>query len=456
MLTCNVEILNPIAESEFDELISGFGLFEANPVVAVGVSGGADSLCLLLLLDRWLRRKGGRPVALMVDHGMRSESQKEIKQVVTWLEPYDIENHTLVWKDPKPKTGRQAAARKARYELLTSWCQKNSILHLAVAHHQNDQAETLLLRKGRGSGPDGLACMPRVWERNHVRILRPLLSVPRQRLKATLQSTGQKWIDDPSNDDGRYARTRVRRAIAQTPKAEFRVAQISELADEYACERTKTDVEAARLLGSALQIHPAGFCVIDKSSFKKVSVKVGRRCLTQILICISGNEYGPRKKSVSLLYEKIRENEQLNGRTLGGCCIKEHRDELLFCREPKAASQRLAISSGQAKYWDHRFMVTLEFPFLMSKYAYEVRQLGETGWVDVKQWLKGSFAQELPLVVKYSLPALWDLDGLVWVPHLNYKRSNQSGSDSMVFLTQFRPRQALAATAFQGIKWTKR
>ena len=140
------------------------------PVDFLGVSGGADSLCLALLLNFWLRRRHGRVVALIVDHGLRREAKQEIKQLAKWLTNHKIEHHVLVWGDQKPRRRGQAAARDARYRLLTGWCRGAGVLHLALAHHRDDQVETLLLRKDRGSGSDGMASMPIVWEQDNFRV----------------------------------------------------------------------------------------------------------------------------------------------------------------------------------------------------------------------------------------------------------------------------------------------
>src|SRR5689334_12818293 len=163
-----------------------FAPFEVNPELAVAVSGGADSLALALLADRWARACGGRVTALTVDHGLRPEAAREARQVGRWLKASGIRHVILRWSPPamkKTATARlanlQAAARDARYELLCGWCRQHAVLHLLLAHHRDDQAETLLLRLARGSGLDGLAAMAPLVERSAVRLLRPLLAVPK-------------------------------------------------------------------------------------------------------------------------------------------------------------------------------------------------------------------------------------------------------------------------------------
>ena len=441
----------PITASEFDQLISLFGLLEAEPLVAVGVSGGADSLCLVLLMDSWLRRRRGRAVALIVDHQLRPEAKQEIQQLVGWLANYGIEYHVLVWGNKKPGNKSQAAAREARYDLLTGWCNRTGVLHLALAHHRDDQAETHLLRKARGSGADGLAAMPIVWEQNNVRMLRPLLSVPGARLRATLRCMHQRWVEDPSNDDPTYSRTHVRRKLAKLSEENKGAAHIATVASDYARVRREADEATALLLVRVTQIAPAGFCWLDQTLLADAPTTVGLRALAQILLAIGGNKYGARRESLLLLYEVLRKNRLVGGRTIGGCCITPSRNRTLICREPAAADHVLSLLPGQWSLWDHRFHVALDRWCAGGRRQFKVHRLGVNGWCVVKRKQSSVNERTLPLFVRYCLPALWDLDGLVAVPHLDYLRDDSFGGDQQLFTANFRPRRAFAGPPFQGV-----
>ncbi|WP_158044976.1 tRNA lysidine(34) synthetase TilS [Skermanella pratensis] len=200
---------------EFPGLMDRLGPFEPRPRVAVGVSGGPDSLALCLLLKAWADRSGGSLLALTVDHGLRHNAAEEAVQVGSWLAARGIAHDVLRWEGSKPASGIQAAARDARQRLLADRCRSEGILHLVLAHHLEDQAETTLLRFAKGSGPDGLAGMSPLRETGAVRILRPLLGMPRARLKAVLEAAGQPWVEDPSNRSAAFARVRLR-AMADT------------------------------------------------------------------------------------------------------------------------------------------------------------------------------------------------------------------------------------------------
>ncbi len=140
------------------------GPFEDNPQIAAAVSGGADSLALALLLHDWARPLGGHVTALTVDHGLRPEAAAEARFVARTLKPLGLAQQTLRWRGVKPEANISAMARRARHDLMSRCCARRGLLHLALGHHLDDQAETFLLRLGRGSGLGGLAAMAPIVE----------------------------------------------------------------------------------------------------------------------------------------------------------------------------------------------------------------------------------------------------------------------------------------------------
>src|SRR5712671_4814835 len=114
----------PLTLGELSAALAAIGGFEARPLIAVAVSGGPDSLALTILVDRWVRERGGQLAALTVDHRLRSESAEEARILVDWLTLRGIAHHVLVWTGPKPASGIQEAARAARYRLLAGWCRE--------------------------------------------------------------------------------------------------------------------------------------------------------------------------------------------------------------------------------------------------------------------------------------------------------------------------------------------
>src|SRR5216683_100653 len=200
----------PLTVVELAASLDALGGFEARPRVAVAASGGPDSMALVLLAQRWARQRGGEAWALTVDHGLRPESAEEARTVAGWLASRAVPHEILVWAGEKPATGIQEAAREARYRLLAQWCRRHGVLHLLTAHHREDQVENHLIRRGAGSGIDGLAGMSAVRELAGCRLVRPLLAVPRVRLLALLAQEDQPFLRDPSNLNPAFERARLR------------------------------------------------------------------------------------------------------------------------------------------------------------------------------------------------------------------------------------------------------
>ena len=182
--------------------------------IAIAVSGGPDSLALLLTTRLAF---GHRVRALTVDHGLRAGSSAEAAGVASICDKLGIAHATLCWDGEKPVANIHAAARTARYQLMGDWCAANGVSWLATGHHADDQAETLLLRLARGSGVSGLAGIRRVRAlANGVTLLRPVLDRRRSELHAIVGAAGLVPVDDPSNADPRYDRTHARALLAQT------------------------------------------------------------------------------------------------------------------------------------------------------------------------------------------------------------------------------------------------
>lgn len=181
--------------------------------VGLAVSGGPDSLALLLLAV------GARPTmieAATVDHALRAESRAEAEFVARICDRLGVP-HTILtaeW-DETPDCALQERARLMRYRLLGDWANGRRLTALLTGHHLDDQAETLLMRLARGAGVRGLAGMRRVARvpGSAIEVLRPLLGWRRSELEALCAAAGLDPVRDPSNEDERFERVRIRKAL---------------------------------------------------------------------------------------------------------------------------------------------------------------------------------------------------------------------------------------------------
>ena len=180
--------------------------------ILLGVSGGPDSVALMLLAAEWVRGCAMPPPLYVatVDHGLRNESRGEAEKVASWAAALGLPHAILNWEGTKPESRLQERAREARYSLLAQYAGRVGACHVMTAHHADDQAETILFRLLRGSGISGLAGMQSSSERNSIILARPLLNFTKAELLAVCESKAHPFICDPTNHDLTFARTRLR------------------------------------------------------------------------------------------------------------------------------------------------------------------------------------------------------------------------------------------------------
>lgn len=237
--------LRPVAAlvERFTRDLAALGVVEAP--LAVAVSGGPDSLALLLLAAA-----GPVPVlAATVDHGLRRESAGEAAFVAEACRELEVSHETLTVAVQRDGEGLQAAARQARYTALTTWMDRHGASALLTAHHADDQAETLLMRLQRGSGVGGLAGVRArgglPGSEGRLTVLRPLLGWRRAELAAIVAAAGLEAVNDPSNSDPDFDRVRMRAHLAGAEWLD--VAALARSAATLAEAEDALDATASRL-----------------------------------------------------------------------------------------------------------------------------------------------------------------------------------------------------------------
>jgi tRNA(Ile)-lysidine synthase len=293
---------------------------------AIAVSGGGDSVALMLLLASYAKHaRCETPVVLTVDHGLRENSAKDAKAVVKMAGEVGLKTHALTWKGDIPKSDIEAEARNARYRLMGEWLAAHAIPALYVAHTMEDQAETFLLRLARGSGLDGLSAMRVIAPYpmqgfGGLMIVRPLLDMARAPLRDYLRTKKQQWIEDPMNADPRFARSRLRAAWPQLEALGLSAQRVSDAAEHLGRAREALDDMTAGLLLRAARFDEAG-ALIDSVRLKMAPREVGLRALAATLSRVSGETYRPRFGKLERLFDAIRDGSLGGGATLHGCIV---------------------------------------------------------------------------------------------------------------------------------------
>ena len=369
--------------------------------IAVAVSGGSDSMALLRLAEQWSHHLVKISV-LTVDHGLRSEAAAEAVKVAEWCALLGLEHHTLRWEGAKPKTGLQAKARAARYDLLSAWCKANDVAYLLTGHTMDDQAETVLMRQQRTDTAESLAG---IWETavwDGVKVFRPLLGQSRADLRAHLVSLGQPWIEDPSNSDRRFERVRVRQTLAEEGRPDLQRLELADIAEKAGRAARAMAVATEQWLNRQLTSYPEGFGAIPRAGFDELDPALQRRVLQQLLLIYGA---GIRAEPGELDYlAKWIMGQGISRRTLGGAMLACRHSSVLIGREWARISPDPAVvpDSGEI-VWDGRFLI-------QAPPQAQVVPVGRLHGVVRRE--------EIPSFVQQSLPAVLTGDGGVVVPHL--------------------------------------
>lgn len=422
---------DPIRPDDLAALFGRCGL--TAPVrCALAVSGGSDSTALMVLHADWLRRQGGDTalhMVLTVDHGLRPESAAEARTVAAHAESLGFPHATLVWQGPKPCTGIQAAARHARYRLMGNAMRAHGIALLLTGHTRDDRAETLLMRLARGSGLDGLAAMaPRLHFNDlgvgdsgldQQEIARPLLDVPRTRLRATLQARGISWIDDPSNQSLEFERPRLRAARAYLDDLGLTNSVLALSATRLLRARQALD----RVVGEfcspdagVVLVDPSGYITIDRARLQAGGEEITLRVLGRAIAAAGGSDEQVSLAKLESIVASLFGAASVTGRwTLARAMITASEQVVTIEREPgREPLPRLELSVGARACWDGRFSVSAG----AGTGTIEVRPLGEGAARELLQ--QGTVTTPIPVRAAGMVPSFWQGSRLLAVPALEF------------------------------------
>lgn len=353
----------PRRPSSAGEPAVDLGLLAGLRRIGIAVSGGPDSMALFTLVDRWTRTLADPPslVVLTVDHGLRAEAAVEADAVVAHARALGHVAEKLVWRHdgPPPSSGIQAAARTARYRLLAEAARRLALDAVLLAHTLDDQAETLLINLGRGSGVAGLAAMPERRLIDGVPFLRPLLSSRKADLVAFLAAAGIGYVTDPSNAADRYTRVRLRKAmpaLADLGLTADRLAGTARrMARAEAALRTLTDELAA---GAA--IDHGGVWSVDRAQLLAAPDEIGLRLLARLIRAVRPDEHPPRAEPLEAWHAALRAGTAPSRATMAGVTLALRRDRLwLYAEAGRAGFAEVDVAGEDEIIWDARLVVTV-------------------------------------------------------------------------------------------------
>ena len=333
--------------------------------IALGLSGGGDSLALLTLALDWARPYGRRVLALTVDHGLQDQSAAWTARAGEQALSLGADWRGLAWSGPKPARGIAAAARRARHALLAEAARDAGAAVLLLGHTADDVAEGERMRSlGSTLGRLRDWAPSPVWpEGREIFLCRPLLDVRRAALRAHLEGLGLDWIDDPANADPRSLRARVRAELAleldRHPGS--REAAIRDRHDEAASpERSRLSALRAPA-GMTRAYRAAGLLAFPRDGFARSDLAVA-------LVCAAGRETPPRGAALERLAARLAGNDAFTA-TLAGARLEAGRETIHIFREPGEAARGglvpIRVEPGRPVVWDGRFEITAREPGLI-------------------------------------------------------------------------------------------
>jgi tRNA(Ile)-lysidine synthase len=299
----------------------------------LAVSGGPDSVALMQLASIAAQDLPTTTFHVAtVDHGLRPESRMEAAEVADQARTLGFAHRTLAWEGEKPDSGVQKAAREARYALLEDHAVASGSSTIMTAHTSDDQAETILMRLARGSGIDGIAGMQRIKPLGRVTLARPFLDIPKIRLIATCAQAGLSYTQDPSNQDERYARVRMRALLplleseGLTPQRLARLAQRARDASEALNICSERAFARALITQQVEQLEERERLLFCGAMLREEPYEILRRVVAHAIETLSGDEgnaaYGPRRERMDSLcravFEALRDERPLPARSLAG------------------------------------------------------------------------------------------------------------------------------------------
>ena len=315
--------LSPLNDLGFATLMTRYAAqLEHADTLAIGVSGGGDSIGLAHMLHKWCALHDKTLHILTVDHKLRPEAADEARQVKAWVESWPSTAHfTLEWQHAeKPETRIQESARAARYALMREHCATHGIKALFIGHNADDQYETFLIRLTSGSGLKGLCAMQDMQtEQDGLFKIRPLLDHSHAEVLDYCRDNGLSWVEDPSNQDAHYKRIRIRNSAAILSEEGLSTKRVNMLISRLTRSRAAlgyyTDKELTQLTVSQSN---AGH-IIDFDAFKNIPAEIGINILNHILFRLQGAAmtYPPSSEKLESLYGRIIcEDKPFKGATL--------------------------------------------------------------------------------------------------------------------------------------------
>lgn len=409
--------------------------------ILVAVSGGSDSVALLYLLSDWAKERNNLTLSVAtIDHGLRKESAAEAEQVGLIAKKLGLRHVIEHWSGEKPDSALSQKAREVRYALLSKIAHDIGATAIALGHNSDDQRETVLMRTKRlgfsnfESEPDkstnlGLAgmrpitsyCGPPYFK--PVALVRPVLTIARAKLRLFLESTGEDWINDPSNEDDHYERVRVRKQLAAHPTKYPSAFQIGEFADDVAVLRQNLAYSCAQFMAECVWWQQCsgpddGIVIIDRTAFEGWDKYLMRYLLRALIGVAGGRDFLISPDKAMQLTLNIQAGS-MRRHTIGSAIIEPLKGQIRIWRENRNLPIINVSEAGDKVIaWDGRIIYRFSDEHL--KQNLELKALGKDGVASIEAQLRQKFEAK-PRPALFTQPAIFKADRPIFAPMLGWQ-----------------------------------
>lgn len=387
---------------------------EANETIAVGVSGGGDSMALLLALHQYNTESelNLNIIALTVDHRLRDDAAVEANQVAKWCANLGVPHQILEWQfETKPESAIQEKARDARYELMGEYCQSYDIKKLFLAHNLEDNAETFLMRLKRGAGLRGLSAIAKVSQRKmqdgfSFAVIRPLLATKRAELRSYLEHFDQKWFDDVSNANAAFERVRVRQFL--TDRAWFENEKLANSARRLSQANDAVEYYVNQYWKNNIYFIDLGIVKLDLKQFEAQPVEIQLRLLARLVWSVGGQNNPPRWQKIENLQSQLAGATSKLQICLGNCIIVLKKNNLWFGYEGREVTKtdNHQLQANQFMIWQERLSIENQTGQIIN-----ISNLKTNARYKEKLLIQAHQLNDCPHVILKTMPIIFSANG---------------------------------------------
>jgi len=379
--------------------------------IALAVSGGRDSMALMYLVYRWKAHLALNIEieVLTVNHNLRKAAEDECGFVQKIAKNYGFKHKVLIWEHEHVETSIQEKARKARYQLMLDYVREENIDTILTAHTSDDNIETFIMRLAKGSGLNGLKSINEIRHEDRIQIQRPLLSLSRSLTTEILRSTGNEWVDDPTNDDERFERVKIRNNISLLSSFNISSDNLTKTIQRLARAHESISFFTNLVSEELVELSELGHANVNFDKLRYYPKEIILRVFAKALTDVNGGNVS--LSSLEAVFAELIKTER--SKTLNGCQIIPQKNKYVIVRENRGISP-VEIKINERISWDGRFDVYLKS---CDKTNIVIDQIGNAD--DLRKMIDGTTFQSVPNYVLRTLPGGFIKDKLVLLPNIH-------------------------------------